>query len=803
MPQQSEIFPISSVQESGTSKIASTTAFDDDKAVVTAHQDGEMTLQQAYTAQGEAVKADDIAAFMAKPRVLQKGQFSTADTVSTFPRLLMPFNFLNSPIYKDKLRGYLGLRGKLVFTLQVNANRFQQGRYMLTWVPLGGVRSTVNGDNWAQAHSSTLTQRTQLPRVEIDLASDTAGQISIPYAAVQDFYPLASLVDVNHYGSWGILRIFPYHPLEAITGDTTCSYTLWAHLEDLELIGPATPQDVAPQSSIALRKKKKNATQFEADSQGVGPISSLAFKISKAAKFFSPVPMLSDFTGPLSWAADIVGNAASVFGWSAPSNLSPLTRMLTSRFQYATNLNKVDNSLPLSLDSANQVEVFPGFGGTVVDEMDIVHFSNIPFYNYFFVFPEGFVADTVLLSFQVSPMDSIKTRNVASIDLYDMGPCQYLTHKFSHWRGSMRYKLKFIKTEFHSGRLSIAFTPWEPKSYQQNLTISGMDYVLRDIIDIRDATEYEFIVPYISSAPYRPCNTSIQGSAIGQVQISIIDPLVAPSTVNSQIECYIEMSMCEDAEFFGVPNTSFTAPNIVQFQSDDTLVRKAIGNARLNGFQLETSKAAVGERVTNLRTLLKKFYPITSISIQPANKNVNIYPFSFSYLWSSAGVSTQVQVNDLYGEMCNFYAFSRGGVRLKAIIPNITTALVSMSSSQGNSQTRISDQSPVNQALSIVSMEQVLAKSNYAFFNNADSGIEVQVPQYHYMHSRANADCGAGNTAPYLTATGSTNPTYCVTITEAKNLSADRADISCSLLRSAADDTNFSSFISIPPLART
>jgi hypothetical protein len=573
-------------------------------------------------------------------------------------------------------------------------------------------------------------------------------------------------------------------------------------MEDLELIGPATPQDVAPQSAIKIKKNKKNASQVEAESQGVGPISSIAFKVSKVAKFFSPIPMLADFVGPVSWAADIIGNVASVFGWSAPVNLAPLTRMLTSRFLYSTNVNKVDNSVPLSLDSSNQVEVMPGFGGTNVDELDIVYLASIPFYNYFFLFPEGFAADTVLLSWNVCPFDNIKSRTVETALLYDMGPCQWVSLKFSHWRGSIRYKLKFIKTEFHSGRLAISFTPWEPKSYQQPLTLAGMDYVLRDIIDIRDATEYEFVVPYISSTPYRPTNVNVQGFAIGTVSVSIIDPLVAPSTVNSQIECYVEMSMCEDAEFFGTQQNAFVTPATVQFQSDDTLVRKAIGNAKLNGFQLETSKAAVGERITNLRTLMKKFYPITASASLAANKFVNVFPFAHPLMNISAGVTIVEQVNDLYGELSTIFTFSRGGVRIKAIVPSISTAFVTYGSRTTNlTQTNTIVTGPSNPYLVGGDMEQNMASSNYAFFNNLDSGIEVQIPQYHYMHSRANADLGASQSSPYRVTTGATNPQFGLSISEAVNAVASRANITASILRAGADDTNFSSFISIPPMS--
>lgn len=190
----------------------------------------------------------DLKNFLGKPVVLQSGVFSSSDTVSTFTPLLSPQTLLSSTVFADKVSGFFGFKGTLNLRITINATRFQQGRYMLTYVPLGGSKfsSVVQNDAgtaWYYAHTNSLYARTQLSRIELDLNCDTEGTITVPFSAIQNFFPIAGLNDsTNHYGTWGVFQIFPYVALQAGSGSTECRYTLYGWFTDVELIGAAAPQ---------------------------------------------------------------------------------------------------------------------------------------------------------------------------------------------------------------------------------------------------------------------------------------------------------------------------------------------------------------------------------------------------------------------------------------------------------------------------------------------------------------------------------------------------------------------------------
>lgn len=812
LPQKAANFPSSSKNVEGVAAVAATTVMTDDAVKVTATQEEAQDLTEAYLKLSPASQSDSIKVFLAKPQVIQRGNLANTDLSTTFPSYVMPGHLLSKKLVADKVRGYYGFRATLVFTLQVNAERFQQGRYMLTWVPLGGARisSGAPGLYWNNAHSSTIVQRSQLPRVEFDLNCDTTAELRIPFASSLDYYPLAAMTDPNQFGSFGVLRLFPYYALESVAGPNTASYTLWGHFEDVELIGAAMPQDLQFQSNFQSKTTRKNKSIAEAESVGVGPISSMAFKVSRAAKFFNPVPLLGNYSDSLAWASDIVGNAASVFGWSAPANMAPVTQVARRALPFATNVNKVDNSSPLSLDTTNQVEVMPGFGGTNSDELDIPTFVGRPFYNYGFSFPKLATAGANLKTWNVCPMDDISSRTVGGITLFDMGPCQYMCYKFTYWRGSMKYKFKVVKTEFHSGRISVTFTPFASKTVQVLYNSLGVDFVQRDIIDIREHSEFEITVPYISTTPYRPTDILQQGFSMGVMSIDVVDPLIAPDTVPSDIRFLVEMSMCEDAEFAGVPNGLFVPAGEIEFQSafqsqnqTCSILSKTIGNTTPGVCQIDTAKAAVGEKITNLRLLLKKFYPIIPLESIGVGKYLRVFPFCYPYLHRTGVPITTSSIPDFMGELGSMFLFSRGGVRIKYIpnvdVDNVCVIMEATKNSGTNSQIISTGSSTIGGTTG--NLGYITSKSNYVFAKSRENFVEVQVPQYMYIHSRNSVDDAIGNfNYAQTNAVGSLVSPFTISFTEAKFNESDRADLNGAVFRGASDDFNFSYFVSIPPM---
>nr|UNY42019.1 MAG: polyprotein 2 [Picornavirales sp.] len=757
---------------------------------------------------------------MAKPFEIAAGSFSLTDTASSFTVWDFPYSLLSNTLYHRKLQGYLGFRGTLCIKLQVNAERFQCGRYMVCAVPVGGAGFTSKLLDYFNIHAATLVQRTQLPHTEIDLATQTSCELRLPFLQTADFYSIPRMNPGTpdpydgRAANW-MVQIFPYSKLDSVSGSTTCKYTLWAHYEDVELLGQATP--------VELQSGAKTFSEKEAASVGVGPVQSTAVKVSKAASYLTPVPVIGAFASQLGWVSDIVANVASVFGWSKPNNLEQQHRYKITNAQYATNVDNVDMSLPLSLSVKNSVKTMT-LGMTDQDELDFSYLAGIPSWQQTATWNTAQTEDTQIMLLRVSPYcnnsytSSVYQTTVGGQTFSHLTPAQYLGTKFQLWRGSVIFKFKFVKTEFHSGRLSFDFNPKTAGDAGRLVPDSLAPYVYRDIVDIRSLTEYTVEIPYISDVPY--CTTDLSNTSFdnffGLLDVRVIDPLVAPDSVPSSIKILVEVSMGKDVEYavVNVKGTN-TLPQI-ELQSGLS-TSTVIGGSQPKTYQLETSQLAIGERISSLRTLLKRFEPLYRERVTLENGAVftTVYPFGAQYVSTSPGIYFGTN-NDLYSELAFMFAFSRGGVRFKFAGAvdgerSVVAKYFYCGTSYNVSSIHNTGTTPVP---NVWAQDDVFMRnSNYVVETISPSKwIEVSIPQYSRAHSRCNLiysfGDGAGPSDQLRARPSRVGLTdnmflqvseYLPSATSSAAWSS-RPPLYLSVFRAGAEDTNFSCFVSIPPM---
>jgi hypothetical protein len=658
-------------------------------------------------------------------------------------------------------------------------------------------------------HQSTLVQRTTLPHVELDLCCDTEATIRIPFNSSLNWYPIAATDAAgNTYGSWGYLYVTPYVPLAAASGNLSASFTLYGHFEDVQLISAAVPQSGRLNFS---KKSRKSETEVEQDSANIGPISSALIKVRDASSILSSIPLLSSYASGVSWFADIGASAAKVFGWSKPVVLSPSTRVTQNYLPYTANTDGPDESFPLSLSYENSVGIANGFSGTDVDEMSFQFLSTIPVWTSTLSWSASSAADTLLGSFTVSPSFNVFTTTVNTASFSHFSPLQLIAQHFNYWRGSMVYKFKFVKTEFHSGRLSITFNPNNTiVATTVTPTLADSPYVHRQVIDIREANEFTFVIPFISDSPYKLLSTASE-SGTGVFSIRILDPLVAPDTVSQSISLIVERCAGPDIEF-AVPSpclynyyTGITPQSGNPFSSVSegstvcSNLNTTIGSSLIKSDNSLNALHCIGEKISSFRTLLKlpcEMVPITPIT---AGNYLSILPFAFS-VGTVSGVTNTLPVisSDLYARLASCYVYSRGGVRLKfADNSAVTTAVPIYVSLDIRTNTPTLRQSGyIMASFNAGGTVNATDRNNMPvmYYRSGYSG-EVQIPQYHRFHSRVNSDCTASvlfvysnqgtGLAPRIAVTRGTNP---------------KSSIDTVVYRSISDDGNFGNFLSVPPM---
>jgi hypothetical protein len=475
----------------------------------------------------------------------------------------------------------------------------------------------------------------------------------------------------------------------------------------------------------------------------------------------------------------------------------------------APNHNTVDgdsDARPMSYLSKPGVVALDGVSGTDYDEMDFSYICRKPAWFKTMTWQASTLAGLIVGggTFTVSPYKQVTAGGAVHFQ-----PIAFVSSFFSAWRGSLRFRFKIVRTEFHSGRLSVAFFP---ESYNHSYT-GNAAYVHRQIIDIRESTEFEILVPYIFETPWCTSKT-------GQVIVTIVDPLSAPANVAQEITILCEVSAGEDFEV-AIPATTVNyLPTSITPQSGlpnaNSLLTMNIGNSTAVGDPNISSSTSIGDKISSFRAFLKRFTPLRVNNNGTTGANtlnaVSVRMWVDAVPFVTATPPTDYYRADHYSLVASCYAITRGGIRVRNVInKNLLQGTStnaygpSMASCFTLTDTAISVQNSAISSQAGTATEPYLG--SHLVFQDLDLNgvVSVEIPQYTHTYARSVCD--------QMWVQGSygipIGPSSTLTQTQLWFSLPEKTLISVpsvqgqqvhNLYRALADDADFGCFISVPPM---
>jgi len=701
-------------------EVQQTATFHNDETVVTESIIQPLEYNRLLSNSLRETRTHELLDFLARP-VLGNVPWSIAQATNTLLLSVKnPSGLIGNAMMTDKMSGFLGFRGTFVMRITLNCQRFMQGRLLLVFVP----DAAFIGQDRYNTATSNLVFETQLPRVEVDAASQTEAILKVPF-----IYPYEAYKLDGSRPQLGDFKLYVYSPLISPTGDTSVPVTYWMHFEDAELLYPTT---FTAQSDDVFEAQAMGDSELSAS--GLPQPSVIFGRINKAATILGKIPLLSSVALPVGWISGILSDAASALGFSNPRLASPASRMLMQKTPYINNVNAIDNSLSYGFFSDNSVELLPGAMGTDIDEMSLVSIAMRPAYFARFNWVDTDNPGTLLFSLNTDP--NVVRQSITVSDgtvnhtVFLPTPCSYLRNFFRQWRGSLCFTLKFVKTEFHSGRLVVA---WFPGLTTAPASLTGSEQIYKEVVDVRLNNEFEFCIPYVAIQPWMETFTGVFG-------IYVLNPLRAPSTCSQTIDVLIEGAMGGDAAFAlqrqsGVNPIlgTFTAQfdDVWEAQSlnlNDTHCSQVTVGATAMGSKpddnaITAARFCTGELITSLRQVLKRSTIWNSLTYA-TDVTLAIWPFTVHHPLVVAGspFTAPTHYADYYSAFVTLFAYNRGGVRLK--FWDQLGAAVTMSARH------IAELSSGTNFTTGVFGGNV-TYSNATFINVAQTGaLEVEAPQY-------------------------------------------------------------------------
>lgn len=559
----------------------------------------------------------DVVDVLSRPIQVWKGAVTSTSTFYVSAALPDIWINANTNIAR-KLAGFTYLQGDIVARFTVNATPFQCGKYWLFYVPYSQDAGKIP---WYD----DLAHITAYPGVELDLNSAKVAELRIPL--VGPFCPMNLTLD--GFGKFGDFYIAPLNQIADGTSAASAHAVLHMWMENVKLFMPTVGKNAHAQM--------KDESQAAAKT---GTLSGIASAVSTlASNVGSAFPSLSSITKPVTWAADIAAGVATYFGFSKPVDLSVPTCIFDVPARGYTNVTGVDAGVVLGSYPQNEIENRTDVFGTDADEMSLNYVCGRPAIFEKGTWESGSPSGTLLTNWPVQPVAYDLSAYVNNCPT----PLSYFSSFFRFWTGSICYRITFAKTAFHTGRVNIIYKPYYT-NVDGNMEVVDDCYKLQ--VDLSETSEISFSVPWVSNLPWRqPTESNGAIFVYIQTELNVASDMVCPN-----IEYNVWHWSHSSFKLAGpdkVPQaitwSEAQPPSMPHAQLRTETAKQninAIGDVPsmlpyLENSGMECGKASVGEVITSLRQVVKRFTPVAKVKnplYQLDDRLVKVFPDPDNYV---------------------------------------------------------------------------------------------------------------------------------------------------------------------------
>ncbi|UCR92483.1 MAG: polyprotein [Apis iflavirus 1] len=455
--------------------------------------------------------------------LFEQFKWSTSDTINTEKiGIRLPGYILDH--FKPKISQMPNLvpftlhrywRGTMHIKLQVNSNKFQVGRLIMGfWYGFH-----EDGAAKARTHIMALSQNTH---VIINAGSSNEAELIIPFNHVTPFLHTKVRRDYSDPLNLGQLHIYVMAPLRSI-GVNDCSCSLYVKFTDNEFTGMIHGSLAVPEMDV-----------IGSTISGIKAVEKLVDTIlPDQNRDLPPAPQAPSYlipTGSHSWSA----------GTGIAHPIHPLRLDVTGQTHYPSNV-------PIS-DEFSVKNIVSKFGliHCITWTRDDIEQDRLACY------PASPIFDYDLIKVkkeQISLYGRFKQdfddKKYQSVQLHYYPPVGVISSCFSMWRGELEYKIEVVASQFHTGRLLVAYIPGiEDLADAQQVTVEHALASTYAIIDIQEQQTFTFVVPYIADKPWWPrryhgITSFVDENVPGYLFIFVLNKLNTMQEVTTDVDILI------------------------------------------------------------------------------------------------------------------------------------------------------------------------------------------------------------------------------------------------------------------------
>jgi hypothetical protein len=478
-----------------------------------------------------------LGAWFSRPVKIAEYQWATSSPI--FERFNPWKLFWENPRNLEKIRNFHLLRSTLHLKILINGNAFYYGRAIAAYEPLAPIDDTSPDREWSPSDRIRGSQRMH---VYLNPTTSQGGSLELPF-----FWPKNNwVVAQGDWNNMGEVVIASFNNLQHANGGVdpiNISVMAWA-----ENVKFAIPTRSTYQPTVSMPESGKASKGSDEHEQNV--ISRPATNVARIAGTLSDVPVIGPYAKATQIGANAIAETAKIFGLSAPNELNYAIFEPRAKHSIAVTDTK-QSANKVTVDSKQELTIDPRTTGIRPDdELPIASIAGRESYLTQFVWTLDDESGFLLWNSRVDP--GLKGRDGSE---WHFPACAVAALPFQYWRGTLRFRFQVVASEYHKGRLRIAYDPrigGLSSEYNTHYTT---------IHDIAESKDFTVDIGWGQDVPYReslgwysgneyglvPLTTNIrQGN--GVLSVHVLNKLSVPSASRSSVQINVFISALDDFE---------------------------------------------------------------------------------------------------------------------------------------------------------------------------------------------------------------------------------------------------------------
>jgi len=592
------------------------------------------------------------------------------------------------PSVRAKFRNYAFFRGTLNLRIAVSGSPFHTGRILASYQPHAGKNANLLAHDANILVDSAyrpvlLNYLSQAPgAVTIDVRENRPVEMVIPFVSPKPMLRLynnssaavsaaTSFLDFVDMGDLFFYTIDAIGNVSASTASPV-SYVIYAWFTDVQLGVPtATHLEITTES---------------ADEQVRGPVEKITSGAAKIAGALNVIPILRPFTLPSQLILKGLSAIASWFGWSRPPIIDQ--PVISKNMPFMSHCQTIGSETVsrITLDPKQELAIDSLMCGSQHDDLVIAALAKRETLFDSFTWADDDPIKVPIAKYIVHPQMNTYYSDVGAtaMTLVQPSAMSYTATPFSYWRGDITFRLDFVTSQYHRGKIAIWY---EPNHFHETLISADMSLNKNfiQIVDLAVTSTVEFTVEWASHYPWlrtfgpEDIKTAHNFGAIlvdlneyvnGYISIAPFTTLQSPDSSDVIVHVYCKsdniryQQMTNDlplARDYITPESYFESVTGEEHESQ-TLNPST---ANMDGI----SMYHFGEQPVSFRSLLKRYATFTTVPVTAAGTYRSVYLGQL--VWpnpSPAYNGAAPTYTTLYDYLRYAYLGMRGGRRFRVFI---------------------------------------------------------------------------------------------------------------------------------------